>query len=330
MSLKHQWAFRPRFRKHALGWRSETPIKRIKEAVSEIKKVSRKDPILAADGAVILLEKLSPALEHVDGSSGALGNTVAKAIDELAPLIAQAPAGRDQREKWLQRLWQAIQEDDKPHIEYLQEYWGRLCATSERASASADALLGQVRGNWSKSGSRRHFKEIIPCLSSLYVAGRYEELLKLLEQAPFPFWPYRVWGARALEALGKPEQAVSYAEATRKGYSVPFGLEQECEAILLRNGMQEKAYARYAFAANQKGTYQATFKAMARKYPHQDPGKILSHDRKGELKTDCWPGRSRSGPCAQAKTRVDGPSNGTGPTVRGVGQSVEDGVRLGR
>lgn len=35
----HKWEFQPRFRYHAYGWRSQTPIKRMKEAVSEIKKV---------------------------------------------------------------------------------------------------------------------------------------------------------------------------------------------------------------------------------------------------------------------------------------------------
>ena len=54
----HKWQFATRFRRHAFGWRSATPILRIKEAVSEIKTVRRKDPVLAAEGAVILLEKL--------------------------------------------------------------------------------------------------------------------------------------------------------------------------------------------------------------------------------------------------------------------------------
>ncbi len=49
------------------GWvartlRSQPAIKRIREAVSEIKKAARKDKVLAADGAVVFLQKLSPAL----------------------------------------------------------------------------------------------------------------------------------------------------------------------------------------------------------------------------------------------------------------------------
>jgi hypothetical protein len=47
----HKWQFAPRFRRQAFGWRSDTPIQRIKEAVSEIKLVARKDMALAAAGA---------------------------------------------------------------------------------------------------------------------------------------------------------------------------------------------------------------------------------------------------------------------------------------
>ena len=42
---KQSWTFRARFRRHAFGWRSQPAIKRIKEAVAEIKKAARKDPV---------------------------------------------------------------------------------------------------------------------------------------------------------------------------------------------------------------------------------------------------------------------------------------------
>ena len=50
----------------AFGWRSDAPIQRIKEAIAEIKKVARKEPTLAAEGAVTFLVKLSPALVQVE------------------------------------------------------------------------------------------------------------------------------------------------------------------------------------------------------------------------------------------------------------------------
>lgn len=101
----HKWAFKARFRRHAFGWRSQPAITRIRQAVAEIKKVAKKDPVLAAEGAIAFLERVSPALEHVDSSSGSIGTAVNNAISELVPLIAGAPADGKTRHVWLQRLW---------------------------------------------------------------------------------------------------------------------------------------------------------------------------------------------------------------------------------
>jgi len=119
----HKWQFVARFRRHAFGWRSDTPIQRIKEAVSEIKQVARKEPVVAAEGAVTLLEKLSPALEQVDSSSGALGTAVNRAIDTLVPIIAKPDVDQRVRQRWLERLWDAVQNDEIPYIELLGDYW---------------------------------------------------------------------------------------------------------------------------------------------------------------------------------------------------------------
>ncbi len=43
-----------------------------------------------AEGAVLFFEKVSPALEHVDSSSGAIGTAVNNTIDALVPIIADA------------------------------------------------------------------------------------------------------------------------------------------------------------------------------------------------------------------------------------------------
>jgi hypothetical protein len=71
-----RWQFAGRFRRNAFGWRSQPAIQRVREAVSELRKAARSDPLLAAEGAVLFLEKVSPALEHVDSSSGAIGTAV--------------------------------------------------------------------------------------------------------------------------------------------------------------------------------------------------------------------------------------------------------------
>jgi len=71
-----RWVFQARFRRNAFGWKSEPAITRVKEAVTEIKAAARKDPRHGAEGAVLFLERVAPALEHVDGSSGAMGTAV--------------------------------------------------------------------------------------------------------------------------------------------------------------------------------------------------------------------------------------------------------------
>ena len=70
----HKWAFAPRFRRHAFGWRSQPAVQRVREAAAEIQKVAKRDPALAAVGAVLFLEKVSPALEQVDSVVGAGSN----------------------------------------------------------------------------------------------------------------------------------------------------------------------------------------------------------------------------------------------------------------
>ena len=145
---KHKWTFRTRFRRHAFGWRSQPAIKRIKEAVSEIKKAARKDPVLGAEGAVLFLEKVSPAIEQVDSSSGAIGTAVNSAMDALIPIIVKASVDGERRQNWLERLWQAVQEDNIPYIELLPDHWGELCVTPELASRWADEFIGMVRMAW--------------------------------------------------------------------------------------------------------------------------------------------------------------------------------------
>jgi hypothetical protein len=138
----HPWAFRARFRREAFGWESQPAIMRVREAVAEIKKVARREPLVAADGAVLFLERVSPALTHVDSSSGAIGSAVNRAIEELVPIIAGAPADERTREGWLERLYAARAADQIPYIEILGEFWGELCATREIASWWADREVG--------------------------------------------------------------------------------------------------------------------------------------------------------------------------------------------
>lgn len=272
----HKWQFAPRFRRRAFGWRSDTPIQRIKEALTEIKQFARKEPVLAAEGAITLLEKLSPALEQVDSSSGALGSAVNRAIDTLVPIIAQADVEPKQRQRWLERLWQALQEDEIPYIELLGDHWGELCVTPELASRWADEFLPLVESAWAPNASGHGFFEgTSACLSALLAAGRYDELLTLIDKARFKWWHDRRWGVKALVAMGKKAEAIRYAEESRGRDDPGWQVAQACEAILLSSSLADESYRRYALAANQGTTNLATFRAIAKKYPNVPPEQIL-------------------------------------------------------
>lgn len=272
----YKWQFASRFRRHAFGWRSDAPIQRIKEALAEIKQVARKEPVLAAEGAVTLLEKLSPALEQVDSSSGALGSTVNKAIETLVPIIVKVDVEPKQRQRWLERLWQALQDDEMPYIELLGEHWGELCVTPDMASRWADEFIPVVESVWSPSASGHgYFKGTSACLSALFAAGRYDELLALIDKARFKWWHNRRWGVKALAATGKKAEAIRYAEDSRGLNDPGWQIAESCEAILLSSGLADEAYRRYAIEANQGTTNLATFRAIAKKYSHVPAEQIL-------------------------------------------------------
>ncbi|WP_373991689.1 hypothetical protein [Duganella sp. BuS-21] len=271
-----QWQFAARFRRNAFGWKSDTPILRLKEALAELKLTARTDPVLAADGAVLLLEKLSPAISHVDSSSGAMGSAVSRAIETLVPLIASAPSTSQVRHRWLQRLWAAVEDDNIPYLESLTNFWGELCASPQTASMWADTMLPPIQAAW-QSGSPRagYLKQTTACLACLYAAQRHDELLALLERAPFKWWHDHRWGAKSLLAQGKLAEAIAYAEAT-KGLNAPLAaIATFCEGALLSAGLVDEAYTRYAIAAGQGGTNLAVFRSIRKKYPGVAPDTIL-------------------------------------------------------
>lgn len=163
-----------------------------------------------------------------------------------------------------------------PYIELLGDYWGELCVTPELASHWADEFLPLVEHVWSPTASGHgFFKGMSACLASLYAAGRHQELLALIDKAPFKWWHDRRWGVKALSALGKKAEAIRYAEESRGLNDPDWQIAQACEAILLSSGMHDEAYRRYALEANQGTTNLATFRAIAKKYPNKQPDEVL-------------------------------------------------------
>jgi hypothetical protein len=191
-------------------------------------------------------------------------------------VIARAPVDARTREGWLERLWEAHANDAIPYIERLGDFWGELCVSAETASAWADRLVPIVEMALSPDpGLRGFFHGTTACLSALFRAGRHEEILGLLEKDRFPFWPYCEWGVRALVALGRPDEAIAYAEASRGINTSPIAIAAACEEVLLAAGRVEEAYRRYALEATRGTSYLVTYRALARKYPHKRPEVLL-------------------------------------------------------
>jgi hypothetical protein len=113
------------------------------------------------------------------------------------------------------------------------------------------------------------------CLSALYHAERYQEIVDLLSGDEI--WPYKKWAVKALAAMGRKSEAIRYAESCRSPWTNDNDVNRICEEILLSSGFVDEAYRRYGLLANRSGTYVGTFRAVAKKYPHKT-GRELLHD----------------------------------------------------
>ena len=272
-----KWTFPARFRAGAYSWKSSRlACQRLREAISEIKKVAKKEPVLAAEGAVRLIEKLWPALEHVDSSSGALGSAVNKTLDDLIPLIINAPAEAKTRNKWLERLWQAMEDDGVDYLGPVGDRWGELCGSMEAANQWAAELMPTLKSCWTDPNPGNYFHGTTACLSCLLVAGRYQELLDLLALDRKPFWPYRCYGVEALLAMGRKSEALQYAEASRGLNQPDSAIDEACEEILISSGLHDEAYRRYGLRAAKGNSYLARYRAVAKRYPMMAPADILA------------------------------------------------------
>lgn len=278
MTIRHAWAFRASLRSRAFGWSgTRKAIDRLVAAVGEVVAMTRTDASLAGDGAVLRLEKVSPAVCEIDSSSGALGNATHSLVEILVPIIAAAPVTAPTRQKWLERLFNAYQEDDPPYIESLGHHWGTLCASPMIASRWADDLLPSVRSAMAdrRRGVHAFTKSGTPCLSALFTAGRFDELTQVLALDPKPFWHYQQWVAKVLAVRGDVAAAIRAIEAMRGPYAPDAALSALAEQMLLDAGRSDEAYARYAVVANSAHTHIATFRAIAKRYPMIAPERIL-------------------------------------------------------
>jgi hypothetical protein len=156
-------------------------------------------------------------------------------------------------------------------------YLTELCVTPSIASAWAERLLGTTTRVLGPDGHGEFVTGTTACLSALYGAQRYDELIRLADSARFNWWHYRRGGVDALMAQGLPAEALRYAQASQASNAPLGAVAKACETILLQSGMIDEAYARYALIANEGTTHLATFRAIVKKYPHKQPGDVL-HD----------------------------------------------------
>lgn len=169
-------------------------------------------------------------MEHVDSSSGAIGRAVNRTIAELVPIIAGAPGDARVRTAWLDRLFEAHAADQIPYIEQLAEYWGELCGSRELASEWADRLIDTTRLALSPDKSTRgYFHGTAACLSALFSARRYDELIEIVHADVL--WSYKRWAVKALAAQGRGPEAIAYAERCRSPWASDTDIDSLCEQI---------------------------------------------------------------------------------------------------
>lgn len=288
MAEKYSWEFPARFRTNGYGWNgSGLACQRLKEAVAEIKKAAKADPVTAADGAVRLFERFWPAFQGIDTSSGALGSAVCWTQEQLLPLLIAAPADRKTRDKWLERLWRAVEADGVDYLSVTEEYWGEQCGSAETASRWADRFIGEVRKSFTDRKAGYAAATAI-CLSSLLAAGRHQDLWNLLAVARYPDWGDRRFGVRALLRDGRVDDALAYAEASRGLNQPNASIDAMCEKILFDAGREDEAFAKYGLTATQAGTGLATYRAIVKKYPRQDRRTILERLAEASGDTGRW------------------------------------------
>ena len=272
----HKWIFKAHFRKEAYGWNGTAKAsKRMKEAVSEIKKVAKKDPALAGEGVIELFIRLYPALMHIDSSSGALGTAMNNTIESLIPVLINAPWEMNTRGIWLEKLYDAILEDGWGTFDFLRDRWAEVCVFPGLAHLWADRLLPAVQEVWSNPGFS-HFVGTDMCLSCLLFTRRYDELFDLLQLRTKRMWFDHKFWAMALVHQGKQQEALDYAlQIHTEAINEQHSIDSFCEDTLIQMGKIEDAYQRYGLQLPPYGTYLNIYRNICKKYPTLDKRTIL-------------------------------------------------------
>jgi len=249
----------------------------MKEAVSEIKKIAKKDSSLAGEGTIELFVRLYPALMHIDSSSGALGTAMHKTIDALIPILIKADWDINTRGRWLDNLYQAIIDDGWGTFDDLRGYWGEICVYPGLAHIWADMFVSTVKEVYASEGSS-FFVGTEMCLSCLVFTERYNELQELLQLRKKPWWTYNRFWAMALVKQGKKQEALDYAEQLISERNADYEnteINEFCESVLIDMDRIEEAYNKYGLKFPSYGTNLNIYRSICKKYPTIDKRKIL-------------------------------------------------------
>ncbi|RWR04247.1 hypothetical protein [Paenirhodobacter populi] len=208
----HKWSFRAGMRAGILGWKgSSKAIERLKLASAEIRVLRRTDPIVAAGGVISLAERIWPAFEHIDTSSGALGAAVARTLGDMLPVLIEAPAAEATRREWAERLRTAIEADGVDYLAPLAEQFGQIAAFPALQNEHADRDLGLIRYVWADHTRFSHVATGTLTLSCLLEAERYSELMELLSLKNTHLWFDEKFAVEALLRQGRMDAALARA-----------------------------------------------------------------------------------------------------------------------
>ncbi|SFQ21950.1 hypothetical protein [Tranquillimonas alkanivorans] len=252
--------------------------------------MGRAEPVLAAEGVVALAERVWPAFEHIDTSSGALGSAVRKTLEDLLPILLEAPADAATRASWLERLRLAIFEDGVDYLAPLSNRFGEIAIYTKLVNEHADRDLELVQEAWADLARFSHVPTATLTLSCLLEAERYDELMDLLALRKTRLWFDEKFGAAALLRQGQEDAALALAAKLLEDDRQTWGrhdISRFCEGILRRQGKEDEAYLRFGLSSASGGTWLAIWRDLVKRYPHRDAGAILEglmalHGRKGK------------------------------------------------
>ena len=232
--------------------------------------------MLAAEGCVSLMERLWPALQDIDTSSGALGGAVHRTLDALIPVLISAPADIGTRRVWLERLFQAVIDDGVQYLAPVEDRWGEIAVYPELIEEYAERLRNLIRRVWVDEPPGGYVAGTAICLSCLLEAGRYGDLIELLACTRTRWWHWHCFGAEPLARQGACDAAIAYAEGCRSPQgNDDHSIDRFCEDVLIKSGRTDEAYHRYGLKAATGPTYLAIYRATVKRYPDRDRQQVL-------------------------------------------------------